>query len=642
MILHAFSTDQWMTTLVNHLWQSTAIALLAWLITLALENNAARVRYAIWLFASVKFLVLFSWLSALGARWVKPTVTQHAGQAFYSMVEEFSRPIRQAQIAVPDQPPMGQASHAFPITFAIITAIWLIGCVVLLAKWISSWRQASRMAVEATPLTEGREFDFLRRTERNARMRKQIPLLLAACETEPGVFGVIRPVLVWPSGLSERLDDAQIEAIMAHEVEHVRRRDNLTAAIHSFVEAVFWFHPLVRWMSTKMNEERERACDERVIEQNARPEAYAESILKVCAFCMEPPTPCVSGVSGADLKERILRIMTRRSGVALTSARKIALSAAAVLILAAPLGFGALRGQAPSAPAVSPTAAEPSTNIPKYEVATIKPVSESGDRLMIMMRPDGVSLQGIHVEMLLQMAFGVESDRIVGAPKWVQSNRYDVEAKIAPEDAPKVDKLKMGQRRQMLLPILEERLNLKYHHETRELPMYALVVAKGGPKLTESKAGDAMPGPDKHAAPGGSLPPPGAPGPVAGPDGPPRGGNRPVIGEGMRMSPGNIQAQGGSIDFLAHALSRIVGRSVVDKTGLTGSYDFSLNWTPDESMRNVSGGPQGPPEDGDPTPDANGPSIFTAVQEQLGLKLESQKGPVDVIVIDRIDLPSPN
>ena len=138
-----------------------------------------------------------------------------------------------------------------------------------------------------------------------------VRLLLSSSGMEPGIFGIVRPVLLWPAGLSDRLDDVQIEAIMAHEIEHVRRHDNLTSAIHAFVEAIFWFHPLVRWMTAKLNEERERACDERVLEQNSRPEAYAESILKVCSFCMEPAAACVSGVSGADLKSRILRIMSQ-------------------------------------------------------------------------------------------------------------------------------------------------------------------------------------------------------------------------------------------------------------------------------------------------------------------------------------------
>ena len=110
----------------------------------------------------------------------------------------------------------------------------------------------------------------------------------------------------------------------------------------------------------------------------------------------------------------------------------------------------------------------------------------------------------------------------------------------------------------------------------------------------------------------------------------------------MRMSPGGIEANGGGMQFLAHALSAIVGRSVVDKTGLTGIYDFSLNWTPDQGSMPMPGPGAGGPPRGDAPVDPNGPSLFTALEEQLGLKLESQKGTVDVIVIDHIDLPSEN
>jgi len=614
--------------LLNHLCQSTVIALLAWLLTIALRKNCARVRYAIWLSASIKFLIPFCWLSSLGAHWARRSVT-HTGQAFYFMVEEFSRPIRQAQLSVPHSASITPATQALPIAFATIGAIWLIGCAILLARWIAGWQDASRMAQKASPLAEGREFVSLRRAERKAGIRSQIPLVLAASETEPGVFGVFNPVLLWPIGLSRRLDDAQVEAIMAHEVEHVRRRDNLTAAIHAFVEALFWFHPLVRWMSTKMNEERERACDEKVIAQSAKPEAYAESILKVCAFCMEPPTPCVSGVSGANLKDRILRIMARRSGVKMSSARKAVLYAAAVLILATPIGFGVLRGQSsPSATTAASQSPIIIQDLPKYEVASIKATAETENRRTMMMTPDGTSMHGVDVQMLLQQAFGVESDRILGAPGWVKSNRYDIEAKVAPEEAPKMEKLKVEERREMLLPLLQERLNLKYHHESRELPTYVLVVAKGGPKLTQSKPGSPVP------------PPSNTPGATPGPGGPPRDpiGNRGM----MMMNPGRIEAHGGGMFLLSHALSALVGRTVVDKTGLTGNYDFSLNWTPDESMRNLMGGPGGGPEKGDADPEAGGPSLFTAVQEQLGLKLESQKDTLDVIVIDHIDLPSQN
>ena len=111
----------------------------------------------------------------------------------------------------------------------------------------------------------------------------------------------------------------------------------------------------------------------------------------------------------------------------------------------------------------------------------------------------------------------------------------------------------------------------------------------------------------------------------------------------MRMSPGSLEANGGTTEFLAHALSNMVGRTVVNKTGLTGNYDYKLNWTRDEgSMPRMGPAGGGPPPQGDAPVDPNGPTLFTALQEQLGLKLQSEKGKVDVIVIDHIDLPTEN
>lgn len=496
------------------------------------------------------------------------------------------------------------------------------------------------MARTAEELTHGREFDALVHATSIAGSSSNIRLLFSSAGMEPAVFGIVDPVLLWPAGLSERLDDVQIGAIMAHEVEHVRRRDNLTSAIHSFVEAIFWFHPLVRWMSTRLTEERERACDERVLEQSSRPEAYAESILKVCSFCLEPASACVSGVSGADLKRRILRIMTRRSGTALSIGRKGLLITAGLLLIAAPIGFGVLHGQQASAGSGEQAKGYAVTSdLPKYEVATIKPSSNEDGRITMMMTPDGAEFNGVQMQMLLQQAFGVERDRILGTPDWARSKRFDIATKVAPEDAPKLDKLKMEQRRAMLLPLLEERFALKYHHESRELPMYSLVTAKSGPKLKESTV-PATPPPGAPAASDGRVTPDGPGGPE-GPGGPPRdrGGNPGM----MRMGPGGIDAQGGGMQFLAHALSALVGRSVVDKTGLTGNYDYSLHWTPDESStpRVGPGGTLAPPQDDAPV-DPNGTTLFTALEEQLGLKLQSEKGKVDVIVIDHIDLPTEN
>jgi uncharacterized protein (TIGR03435 family) len=246
----------------------------------------------------------------------------------------------------------------------------------------------------------------------------------------------------------------------------------------------------------------------------------------------------------------------------------------------------------------------------------------------MMMTPDGVSISGVPLQMILRDAFRTEEDRIVGEPPWVKTKRYDIQAKVSPEDAPKLEKQKIDERRSMMLPLLQERFNLKYHHETRELPGYVLVVAKGGPKMKASEVQDAPVSP-KDAADSKTS--------DATVKHPPQ--NRFL----RQMGPGHLEANGTDMQGLARVLSMQLGRSVEDKTGLTGNYDYTLNWTPDNAPPPIpGGGPEGGPPHNDASGEGSGPSLFTAVQEQLGLKLESTKGMVDVIVIDHIDQPSEN
>jgi len=273
-------------------------------------------------------------------------------------------------------------------------------------------------------------------------------------------------------------------------------------------------------------------------------------------------------------------------------------------------------------------AAAPSPDLPKYDVATIKPTSATDGRRTFFFTPDGISLTGVPVQMLLTEAFHVEDDHIVGAPGWVKSNRYDVQAKVSSEDAPRLDKLKFEERRSMLLPLLVERFNLKYHHETREMTGYTLVVAKGGPKMKRSEEQPAPPD-AKPADPNAKASDAATP--------------RPQQRRMLRfMGRGHLEAEGSDTTMLARVLSQQLGRTVTDKTGLTGNFDYTLQWTPDDAPPPTPGGADGGAPRNDSGSDAVGPSLFTAVQEQLGLKLESTKGMADVIVIDHIDLPSEN
>lgn len=275
--------------------------------------------------------------------------------------------------------------------------------------------------------------------------------------------------------------------------------------------------------------------------------------------------------------------------------------------------------------------ADAKTNLPKFEVATIKPTKEDEGRTMMMFTPDGISIHGVPMKMLLRESFGVEDDRILGEPSWVK-NRFDIEAKVDADDAPKLKDLKIDQRRAMMLPLLEDRFNLKYHHETRDLPIYALVVAKGGVKMKETapdppvKNDDTKPDALPKADPANS-------------NGPPRLGRHSL----MMNDRGRLESTGTNTTMLVHILSSQLGRTVIDKTALTGNYDYTLQWTPDDAgMPMGTGGGDAGPGKGEVSPDAGGPSLFTALEEQLGLKLEAIKSTVDVIVIDHIDLPTEN
>jgi uncharacterized protein (TIGR03435 family) len=256
-----------------------------------------------------------------------------------------------------------------------------------------------------------------------------------------------------------------------------------------------------------------------------------------------------------------------------------------------------------------------------YEVASIKPDKSGNGMVRIANTPEGFTANNVSVQMLIRVAYGVEENQIQGLNMLVSEN-YDVEAKMEKSVADDLQKLDQDQRveerRHMLQALLADRFKLTIHRETKELPIYALVVAKNGPKLQEAKPGDTYP--NGFRGPGG------------------RGGRGM-----MMMGRGELTGQGLHVADLARQLSQQLGRTVVDKTALTGLYDFTLKWTPDNQMA-MPGGPGdgGRGSDSGASADTSGPSIFTAIQEQLGLKLESQKGPVEVLVIDHVEKPSEN
>jgi uncharacterized protein (TIGR03435 family) len=239
----------------------------------------------------------------------------------------------------------------------------------------------------------------------------------------------------------------------------------------------------------------------------------------------------------------------------------------------------------------------------QFDVATIKPSAVNDGRFAYLGLPGGaLSATGVPLKMLLMEAYGVKAFQISGEPDWANTARWDIEAKVEGVQG----RLSQAQHGAMLRVLLEDRFQLKVRRETREMPVYALVVEKGGSKLT------------LHT---GEPPPP---------------------GQTIRQGLGMFSVKKGGLALLAAQLERQLWRVVIDRTGLKGEYDYTLHWTPETGQ----GGPESlglPPQAEPAAPvDSKGPSIFTALQEQLGLKLESQRGPVEIIVIESVEKPSEN
>lgn len=585
--------------LASHLLQSTVFGLAAALLTLGFRNNQARVRYWLWLAASVKFLVPFQVLVLLGG--VIPWHRTYVQLPAVFAIEQFTLPYAPIAHAAT----RSTAPNLIPI---ILLALWCCGCACVLIVWLARWRRVAAILRSAEPLCSGREAAILRRLDASLR------IVSSGAQLEPGVFGVWRPVLFWPAGISERLSDSQIEAILAHEVAHVRRRDNLAAAIHMLVEALFWFHPLVWWIGARLVEERENACDQEVLRLANDAEGYAEGILTICEHCLQAPLLCASGVNGADLKKRIQSIVAHDVGHDLGWPRKLLIAVAGVAAIAVPIGVGVM-----NAPAIEAQSQPAAASGHRFEVASIKPSARGQQGMYVRPSPSGLSVENMPVKEMMVLAWGIQPFQIAGGPSWTESARYDISAKSE-------HKSTLAELFLMLQSLLEERFQLRIHHVTRQLPLYELVVAnkngKLGPQLTKSRCIEYDP----------SRPAP-----------PPAPSERRVLYcDGASTGPGSVRMNGVRIARFTTVLGRILGRTVVDKTGLTGKYDIEARWTPDQAqlMSLYAGAPPGLPA---PPPfDPNGPSIFTALQEQLGLKLISQKGPVDILVIDHVERPSEN
>ena len=537
------------------------------LLTLAFRKSRAQVRYWLWLSASVKFLVPFAVLMSLGSVLPRPAQTIVAAPVVAVRIVEIAEPFSEA--------PRLPASPRSEVPWLLI--VWACGFAGIALLRLRGWARVRAAVRASTPLNFAGAVEV-----------RSAPGLL-----EPGVVGVLRPILLVPEGIAEMSTTAQLHAVLAHELCHVRRHDTLISAVHMLVEMLFWFHPLVWWIGARLVEEREQACDEEVLRLGGDPRDYADAILNVCKLYVESPLTCVAGVTGSDLKKRIEAIMSNRILSNLTVGKKVALAFAAASALAVPIGIGVLRAQTAPAPT------------PKWEVTAVRRCEDapagtrggasnsSPGRLSIICQ----NLRGLILQAYVLFASGqanlsvaASNTPIEGGPGWINTERYEIDAKA--ESDPSVGVM----RGPMLQKLLEARFKLRLRRETREVPVYELTVAKSGLKLPRSEI---------QSCPAERRP-----------------SCFDVLSDGHRMEIRNMSIE----QFSKSVLAIFVDRPVIDKTGLTGLFDFRLQFTPDDTAENPDGLP----------------SIYTAVQEQLGLKLAPAKGPGEFLVIDSVERPSEN
>ncbi len=482
---------------------------------------------------------------------------------------------------------------------------WFFGAIVFWARLVGGWMVAARMRsmhVRSAASEWQRKLDELRT---RIRISRPVRLLVSAIVQVPTVVGWLRPVVLMPVGALAGLPAEHVEALLAHELAHIRRHDYLASILQSIAEALLFYHPAVWWVSKHVREERELCCDDIAVAVSGDALVYARALAGLESYRPAHITPALAA-NGGSLVDRVARLVDqprpnarRQSGPVVALVFIVAVTAIAIF-------------------------AQPSVSS-QFEAASIKLSTEQG--FMRVTPMPGRLNATASLLLLMENAYGLQPFQITGGPAWISSDRYVIEARA--DGAANRDQVLL-----MLRSLLEDRFKLTIHHETAERPVYALVAAKSGIKLPHPQEGScvtAATGQPNWAGDGGRMPPPGqGPAPLA------RCGMASIV-----LAPSGARIQGGKIPMaeLTRILSMALGRVVIDKTGFTELFDARLEFLPDLATPNLPPPPPGPDGAGAAS---NSPSILTALREQLGLAIESTKGPVDTVVIDRVEQPSEN
>jgi uncharacterized protein (TIGR03435 family) len=580
-------------TLVHFLWQGTLVATVYGIARWAARQSSANARYvlATAAMALMTLAPIATW-TALGPPSPEQVVaTFHAPWSGGSMPSVRDVPTQVLVSATRPEP-----SPALPW----VVGLWFLGASVFSLRLFLAWGSVRTLSgTVAPPEWQARLWDLQRRIG----VSRTVRLVVAPLADAPSVIGWLRPVVLTPVGALAGLPADQVEALLFHELAHIRRHDYLVNLAQSVVEALLFYHPAVWWISGHMRLERELCCDDLAVAMTGDPLTFARALAGVAASTRPVFTPAMAA-TGGPLAHRVARLL----GHSRPAPRSAPGAGAAAGVIAVVVTAVALFAQ----PAEKP----------KFEAASVKP---STTTMFQMVRPQpGRLTADASLKVIMLNAYSLAPFQVQGLPAWAESDRYQIEAKAAGNAT-------REQLFLMLQSLLEDRFQLRVHRETKEMPVLELVAAKSGLKLPRPQEGSCTPSPTDAPTPvaGGRMQPP-----SAGPPPKPYCGNMVVrlAAEGAQMAGGQVR-----MAELARMLSMAMGRAVIDRTGYTDSFDAQVDFLPDQSTSSLP-----PPPPGSPPLDNPKPSITTAIQEQLGLRLQSGKGPVDLLVVDRVERPSAN
>jgi len=421
--------------LINHLWQSTLFCGGAWLITLALRANSASLRHWVWLLASLKFLVPFSLLFYVGSYIGLPVARTADIQPL--MLGDALQSV--SLLVSPTDALRATSSGAVSIALIMLLAVWIAGALVVGARWFLAWYAADSLVRAARPapgaLPDARITD---------------------ADIEPAVARVFHPVVLLPSALLGRLTQPEIDAVLAHEQEHIERNDNLKDAIHRLTETLFWFHPAVWWIGRQMIEERERACDEAVLARGHDGGEYASGILAVCRHCSTAAMATATATSG-NLTQRVRYILGDGRPAALGAVKAFLLMVATIGATTLPMIAGAVDGTAHRLELLALN-----SRVLGTADFYISPAADGFDRHHIVADSEGVLIRNTSLRDLIALAYGVERWQVKGNYQWLDSTRYDIRA-VTRYPVSEPDELDPYALRDLTAKLLAARFDLEIH-----------------------------------------------------------------------------------------------------------------------------------------------------------------------------------